>query len=70
MESPSLTISCDECVMQGTHVCEDCVVSFLLSDGSEGTDGALVIDAEEHRAVRLLSGAGLTPGLRHTRRAG
>jgi hypothetical protein len=56
------TIDCDECVMQGTSTCDDCVVSFVV--GREpGT--ALVIDAAEVRAVRLLAGAGLLPELRH-----
>jgi hypothetical protein len=48
--------------MQGTSTCDDCVVSFVV--GREpGT--ALVIDAAEVRAVRLLAGAGLLPELRH-----
>jgi hypothetical protein len=56
------TIDCGECVMQGTSTCDDCVVSFVV--GREpGT--ALVIDAAEVRAVRLLAGAGLLPELRH-----
>ena len=38
----SLTISCDECTMQGTAACEDCVVTFLC--GREPND-AIIIDA-------------------------
>ncbi|MGH9062503.1 MAG: hypothetical protein ACRDZQ_04155 [Acidimicrobiales bacterium] len=63
----TLTISCDDCCMQGTTACQDCVVSFVL--GREPED-ALVIDADEARAVRLLAGAGLVPGCRHRLRAG
>jgi hypothetical protein len=59
----ALTIDCDACVMQGTDACDDCVVSFVVN---REPGEALVIDVEEARAVRLLSGAGLVPGLRHT----
>ena len=41
MDSSVLTISCDECTLQGTHACDDCVVSFLLDHEPED---ALVID--------------------------
>ncbi|MGQ0521184.1 MAG: hypothetical protein ACT4PX_08545 [Actinomycetota bacterium] len=63
----SFTISCDDCSAQGTGACTDCVVTFIC--GREPTD-AVIIDAEEERAVRLLAGAGLVPGLRHQRRSG
>jgi hypothetical protein len=63
----ALTISCDDCEFQGGDACSDCVVSFILDhDPSD----ALVIDAAEARAVRLLAGAGLVPEIRHRRRAG
>jgi len=62
-----LTIDCDECEMQGTSACDDCVMTFLLDPRR---DAAVVIDAEEARAVRVLSDVGLVPGLRHRRRAG
>jgi len=62
------TIDCDDCVMAGTSACDDCVVSFIL--GREPGE-ALVIDAEEERALRTLQGGGLLPELRHhLRRAG
>jgi hypothetical protein len=67
MEQSALVISCDECVLDRTTACEDCVVSFVLNH--EPGD-AIVIDAAEERAVRLLAGGGLIPGLRHIRRAG
>jgi hypothetical protein len=62
-----MRIDCDECRMQHTEACDDCVVTFIV--GREPGD-AVVIDADEERAVRLLAGAGLLPGLRHQRRAG
>lgn len=65
--SRSFTISCDDCVAQGTEACTDCVVTFICS--REPAD-AVVIDAAEERAVRLLAGAGLIPGLRHRRSTG
>ena len=58
----ALTIDCDECSLQGTEACEDCVVTFLL--GAERTT-SVVIDMAEARAVRLLGDAGLVPTLRH-----
>ena len=62
-----MTISCDECTMQHTSTCDDCVVTFIC--GRE-PDDAVVIDASEVRAVRLLSDAGLVPKLRYARNAG
>jgi len=59
-----MTISCDECTMQHTSACDDCVVTFIC--GRE-PDDAVVIDASEVRAVRLLSDAGLVPKLRYSR---
>jgi hypothetical protein len=52
-----LRIDCEECLHQGTDQCRDCVVSFLL----EREDGAVVVDAEEARAMRQLGEAGLVP---------
>jgi hypothetical protein len=65
--SETLTISCDDCVMQHTDTCDDCVVTFIC--GREA-GGAVVIDVAEARAVRLLSQGGLVPRLRHARRTG
>ena len=61
----SLTISCEDCVARETQACGDCVVTFVC--GREPND-ALIIDADEERAVRLLAAAGLVPALRHERR--
>ena len=54
----ALTIDCDCCTLRNTDACDDCVVSFLL--GRE-PDDAVVIDADEARAMRMLERAGLLP---------
>ena len=66
--SDAVTISCDDCIMRMSDVCQDCVVTFIISDRRPGE--AVVIDAAEARAVRLLASAGLVPALRHRRQAG
>ncbi len=65
--SEAFTIDCADCTYRGTAVCEDCVVSFIV--GRQPED-AVVVDADEARAVRLLEEAGLVPGVRHSRQAG
>ena len=65
-DSGAFTVDCAECTHRHTHVCDDCVVSFIV--GREPED-ALVVDADEARAVRLLERAGLVPGVRHESRA-
>lgn len=67
MTTTTLTIECDSCVMRETSACDDCVVSYLL--GRE-PDDAVVIDADEARALRMLEQAGLLPSLRFEGRAG
>jgi hypothetical protein len=59
----TISISCDDCEFQGTEACSDCLVSFVLG---RDADDAVVIDVAEARAMRLLSCAGLVPGLRHS----
>ncbi len=61
------TISCDECQMQATGACDDCVVTFICN---REPDDAVVVDADEARAVRMLIRSGLLPSLRHRRAAG
>ena len=63
----STTISCDDCAMQHSEHCQDCIVTFLCP--TEDAE-VLVIDASEARALRLLSRAGLAPELRHVLRQG
>ena len=62
-----LTIDCDHCALQATDACSDCVVSCLLD---REPDDAVVIDADEARAMRMLGRAGLVPALRFSNRAG
>lgn len=53
--------------MQGTEVCDDCVVTFLTR---RERDEAVILDLDEERALRRLAGAGLVPVLRHVARGG
>ena len=57
-----IRISCDDCVMQDTDACSDCIVTFICS---RDPDDAVIIDAAEERAVRMLIRGGLVPELRH-----
>ena len=61
-----LRIDCDDCAMEGTSTCDDCLVTFLCGRGS---DGSVVVDISEARAIRLLQRGGLAPALRHQPRA-
>jgi hypothetical protein len=66
MQGGAFTVDCADCAHRTTDVCADCVVSFIV--GREPHD-AVVVDAAEARAVRLLERAGLVPGVRHEARA-
>jgi len=59
---PAITIDCDDCTMQHTATCADCVVTFLC-DRPQGA--AVVLELAEARALRVLADAGLAPALRH-----
>lgn len=61
-----LRIDCDDCAMQGTSCCDDCVVTFVCT---REPGEALVVELAEARAMRVLAGAGLLPQLRHVRRS-
>lgn len=63
----TLRIDCEECVMEGTDACDDCVVTFLCG---RAPGDAVIIDVNEARALRLLEQGGLAPALRHRRRTG
>ena len=63
----TITVECETCVMRDTDACGDCVVTFLVD---RDPDDALVIDAEEARAMRMLERAGLLPSLRFREQAG
>jgi hypothetical protein len=60
LDLTGMLISCDDCRMQGTDACSDCVVSFIV----ERPEGAVVFDAAEERAIREMNRAGLLPGVR------
>jgi hypothetical protein len=62
LRSMRISIDCDECVAAGTSACDDCVVTFIIS--REPGD-AVVVDADEERALRILGEHGLVPRLRH-----
>jgi hypothetical protein len=65
---PVQTIDCNDCVMAGSDVCDDCVVSFIVN---RDPGDALIVDATEARALKMLGEEGLVPQLRHrTRRVG
>ncbi len=64
-----LNISCDDCAMQCTSVCSDCVVTFVLRSDHSAADQPLELDVQAERIVRLFTKAGLIPELQF-RRAG
>ena len=66
LNGPGLTISCDECSMQCTSACDDCVVTFVLRDDTDavGSD-VMMLDLDQARVVRLLGKAGLVPDLKY-----
>ncbi|HSL26404.1 MAG TPA: hypothetical protein VLA54_09000 [Acidimicrobiia bacterium] len=53
-----MLIDCDSCLGQGTSLCDDCVVSFILHQG------ALSLEDEEVEALENLAAEGLIPELR------
>ena len=55
------TITCDDCAMDGTVACHDCVVTFLCGTAAE-------FDDHEADTLRLFQAAGLAPALRHVAR--
>ena len=57
----TISIDCEGCTGRRLGACGDCVVTFIL--GRE-PDDAIIIDAAEARAVRLLGEGGLVPPLR------
>ena len=66
LEMPALVLDCDECKMQNTQACDDCVVTYIL----DRRDGAIIFDAAEERAIRSLGRAGLVPEVRFNARTG
>ncbi len=61
-DQPVLMISCDTCIMKDTDACGDCMMSVLCETP---TEGAVILNLQELRDIRLLAQAGLVPTLRH-----
>jgi len=55
-----MLIDCNQCVMQDTSACDDCVMSFLLHD----TSVPLALADEHAGALEALADGGLVPQLR------
>ena len=66
-DNQPLRIDCNQCAMAGTNACDDCVVSFIVN---RGPGDAVIVDADEERALRSLSAGGLVPRLRHLSKSG
>lgn len=64
-DQAGLTIDCDQCRMQYTDACGDCLVTFLCGAESEHE---VVIDGDEARALQVMADAGMVPQLRHQTR--
>ena len=60
----TLVIDCDDCRLQGSDACADCLVSMLCGPPAPN----VVIDAAEARVVQMLGRGGLVPPIRHSRR--
>lgn len=56
-----MRIDCDDCAMQHTAACDDCIVTVLLN---RPADDAVVFDLDEERAIRALQRGGLAPATR------
>jgi len=59
-----LSIDCDECAVQHTNACADCVVNYIV--GRE-IGQPVEFARGEARAMELLADAGLVPGSRFQR---
>lgn len=59
-EEVPMLIDCDDCAMQHSSACDDCVVTFILG----AQPGPLEIDASESQALDNLASEGLVPRLR------
>lgn len=62
----SLLIDCNQCELQASSACADCVVTFICRADAETP---VVVDLAEVRAMRMLDSAGLVPPLRHRAQA-
>lgn len=55
-----MLIDCNQCAMQHTSQCDDCVVTFLLAEGG----GTIELAGGEEEALANLVKVGLVPPLR------
>jgi hypothetical protein len=55
-----MLIDCDDCAMQHTSACGDCVVTLLLED----VLGPIEVDRDQAAALDVLAEAGLVPQMR------
>jgi hypothetical protein len=55
-----MLIDCDDCAMQHTSACDDCVVTLLLED----VLGPIEVDRDQAAALDVLAEAGLVPQMR------
>ena len=60
----TITISCDDCCMQRSVACADCIVTFVCDRSAQQP---VVVDLATMTAMQRLSAAGLVPELRHRR---
>ena len=78
-----LRISCGDCRMENTSVCDECVVTHLLDrtdafgrtsacmgspEGVRPVAPVVVLDGEEFTTLRMLQAAGMAPRNRHVAR--
>lgn len=61
VDEPSLSFGCDDCSLQHSDHCGDCVITYLCAED----DGSVVVTMEELRLVRRLQVGGLAPPLRY-----
>lgn len=61
---PSLSFGCDDCCLQDSDHCGDCVITYLCAED----DGSVVVTIDELRLVRRLQAGGLAPPLRYRER--
>lgn len=59
-----MLIDCDECVMQHTSACEDCLVTVVLGASPASAPSTVELDDQEAAAVEQLAELGLIPRLR------
>ncbi len=56
-EELAVRIDCNDCAMQHTAACDDCIVTAML----DRRDEAVVFSLDEARAIKALQRGGLAP---------